>query len=91
MDPANTTPLLDDETAVAGSGGTGEPELRVLDGYFPLAASGDRIELRRNGTAVAVVDYDRAPEGHRWRADGLGEWRPRGTTRGPWSERRTRP
>jgi len=77
MDPANTTPLLDDETAVAGSGGTGEPELRVLDGYFPLAASGDRIELRRNGTAVAVVDYDRAPEGHRWRAD-WGEWRPRG-------------
>ncbi|EMA67147.1 phospholipase D-like domain-containing protein [Halorubrum kocurii] len=77
MDPANTTPLLDDETAIAGSGGVGEPELRALDGYFPLAASGDRIELRRNGTAVAVVDYDRAPEGHRWRAD-WGEWRPRG-------------
>ncbi|WP_241659173.1 phospholipase D-like domain-containing protein [Halorubrum salsamenti] len=77
MDPANTTPLLDDGTAVAGSGGVGEPELRALDGYFPLAASGDRVELRRNGTAVAVVDYDRAPEGHRWRAD-WGEWRPRG-------------
>ncbi|PHQ37718.1 phospholipase [Halorubrum persicum] len=77
MDPANATALLDDETAVAGSGGVGEPELRALDGYFPLAASGDRIALRRNGTAVAVVDYDRAPEGHRWRAD-WGEWRPRG-------------
>ena len=77
MDPANTTALLDDETAVAGSGGVGEPTLRTLDGYFPLAASGDRIELRRNGTTVAAVDYDRAPEGHRWRAD-WGEWRPRG-------------
>jgi len=76
MDPANTTTLLDDETAVAGNGGVGEPALRALDGHFPLAASGDRVELRRNGTAVAVVDYDRAPEGHRWRAD-WGEWRPR--------------
>jgi phosphatidylserine/phosphatidylglycerophosphate/cardiolipin synthase-like enzyme len=77
MDPANATALLGDENAVPGNGGVGEPELRALDGYFPLAASGDRIELRRNGTAVAVVDYDRAPEGHRWRAD-WGEWRPRG-------------
>ncbi|WP_241996807.1 phospholipase D-like domain-containing protein [Halorubrum sp. SD626R] len=80
-DPANTTPLLDDETAVGVYGahddGAGTPELRALDGHFPLAASGDRIALRRNGTAVAVVDYDRAPEGHRWRAD-WGEWRPRG-------------
>ena len=74
MDPANTTPLLDDEAA----GAPHEPtDLRELDGYFPLSASGDRIELRRNGTAVAVVDYDRAPEGHRWRAS-WGEWRPRG-------------
>ena len=81
MDPANTTPLLGDENAVGVHGahddGAGTPELRALDGYFPLAASGDRIALRRNGTAVAVVDYDRAPEGHRWRAD-WGEWRPRG-------------
>ena len=77
MDPANATPLLDDETAVAGDGGTGDPTLRALDDHFPLAASGDRVELRRNGTAVAAVDYDRAPEGHRWRAD-WGEWRPRG-------------
>ncbi|WP_280587120.1 phospholipase D-like domain-containing protein [Halorubrum sp. Boch-26] len=81
MDPANATALLDDETAVgvhgAHDGGAGTPELRALDGYFPLSASGDRIELRRNGTAVAVVSYDRAPEGHRWRAD-WGEWRPRG-------------
>jgi len=81
MDPANTAPLLDDETAVgrhgADSDAAGTPTLRALDDHFPLAASGDRIELRRNGTAVAVVDYDRAPEGHRWRAD-WGEWRPRG-------------
>ncbi|TKX67345.1 phospholipase [Halorubrum sp. GN11GM_10-3_MGM] len=80
MDPANATPLLDDETAVAGNGGTGEPTLRALDDHFPLAASGDRIALRRNGTTVAAVDYDRAPEGHRWRAD-WGEWRPRGYER----------
>ncbi|MDZ5810460.1 phospholipase D-like domain-containing protein [Halorubrum sp. AD140] len=77
MDPTNATLLLDDENAVPGSGGVGEPELRALDGYFPLSDSGDRVELRRNGTAVAVVDYDRAPEGHRWRAD-WNEWRPRG-------------
>jgi cardiolipin synthase len=81
MDPANTTPLLGDESAVGVHGahndGAGTPELRTLDDHFPLAASGDRIELRRNGTAVAVVDYDRAPEGHRWRAD-WREWRPRG-------------
>ena len=84
MDPANTTPLLDDENAVGVHGahddGAGTPELRALDDHFPLAASGDRVELRRNGTAVAVVDYDRAPEGHRWRAD-WGEWRPRGYER----------
>ncbi|MFW6000225.1 MAG: phospholipase D-like domain-containing protein [Halorubrum sp.] len=85
-DPANATPLLDDEAAVAGTGGTGDPTLRALDDHFPLAASGDRVELRRNGTAVAVVDYDRAPEGHRWRAD-WGEWRPRGYE--PRSPRRT--
>ena len=77
MDPANATPLLADETAVAGTGGTGDPTLRALDDHFPLAASGDRVELRRNGTAVAVVEYDRAPEGHRWRAS-WREWRPRG-------------
>ena len=77
MDPANATPLLADEAAVAGNGGTGEPTLRALNDHFPLAASGDRVELRRNGTAVAVVEYDRAPEGHRWRA-AWGEWRPRG-------------
>ncbi|TKX75934.1 phospholipase [Halorubrum sp. GN11_10-6_MGM] len=77
MDPANATPLLADETAVAGTGGTGDPTLRALDDHFPLAASGDRVELRRNGTTVAVVAYDRAREGYRWRAD-WGEWRPRG-------------
>ena len=74
MDPANATPLLDDETAGAAYGAT---RLYALDDYFPLSASGDRVALRRNGTAVAVVDYDRAPEGHRWRA-AWGEWRPRG-------------
>ena len=51
--------------------------VRRLSDYFPLSASGDRIELRRNRTAVDVVAYDRASEGHRWRAS-WGEWRPRG-------------
>ncbi|WP_435098568.1 phospholipase D-like domain-containing protein [Halorubrum sp. N11] len=74
MDPANTTALLDDEAASADR----DPaELRALGGYFPLSAAGDRIELQRDGTAVDAVAYDRAPEGHRWRAD-WGEWRPRG-------------
>ncbi|WP_198948067.1 phospholipase D-like domain-containing protein [Halorubrum sp. Ib24] len=90
MDPANATTFLDDDTAVgvhgAHDGGAGTPELRALDDHFPLAASGDRIELRRNGTTVAVVDYDRAPEGHRWRAD-WGEWRPRGYERRSATER----
>ncbi|MFC7323381.1 phospholipase D-like domain-containing protein [Halorubrum rutilum] len=74
MDPANATPLLDDEPASADRGPTA---LRALGDYFPLSASGDRIELRRNGTAVDVVAYESAPEGQRWRAD-WGEWRPRG-------------
>ena len=73
MDPETTNDLLDDavgrdRTPVA---------LRALDGYFPLSASGDRIELRRNGTAVDVVEYDRVREGYRWRAE-WGDWRPRG-------------
>ena len=74
MDPANATTLLDDGPASADRGPT---ELRTLDGHFPLSASGDRIELRRDGTAVDVVAYESAPEGQRWRAD-WGEWRPRG-------------
>ena len=74
MDPANTTALLDDGPASADRGPT---TLRELTGYFPLSASGDRIELRRNGTAVDTVAYDRAPEGQRWRVD-WGAWRPRG-------------
>ena len=71
------------ETAVgSGSDGTdadaaGSPTVRRLSDYFPLSASGDRIRLRRNGTAVDVVAYDRAREGYRWRAS-WGEWRPRG-------------
>ncbi|WP_149797867.1 phospholipase D-like domain-containing protein [Halorubrum xinjiangense] len=75
MAPNRTASIL------AGGSGTeadGAPrEIRRLTDHFPLSASGDRIELRRNGTAVDVVAYDRAPEGHRWRA-AWGEWRPRG-------------
>ncbi|WP_424013410.1 phospholipase D-like domain-containing protein [Halorubrum xinjiangense] len=67
---------------LAGDSGTAAAvadrrQIRRLTDYFPLSASGDRIELRRNGTAVDVVAYDRAREGYRWRAS-WGEWRPRG-------------
>ena len=62
------------ETGVAA---TDARSVRRLGDYFPLSASGDRIELRRNGSVVDVVAYDRVQEGYRWRAD-WGEWRPRG-------------
>ena len=52
-------------------------EIRPLDDHFPLSAAGDRIELRRDGEVVDVVAYDRAREGHRWRAE-WDEWRPDG-------------
>ncbi|ELZ48465.1 phospholipase D/transphosphatidylase [Halorubrum coriense DSM 10284] len=68
------------------SGATDAPEIRRLTDHFPLSASGDRIELRRNGSPVDVVAYDRAREGYRWRAS-WGEWRPRGYA--PRSPRRT--
>ncbi|QWC18704.1 phospholipase D-like domain-containing protein [Halorubrum sp. 2020YC2] len=77
------------ETAVGpgtDAGPTDSTAVRRLSDYFPLSASGDRIELRRNGTAVDVVAYDRAREGYRWRA-AWGEWRPRGYE--PRSPRRT--
>ncbi|ELZ34209.1 phospholipase D-like domain-containing protein [Halorubrum tebenquichense] len=61
----------------AGPNATDGPAIRRLTDHFPLSASGDRIELRRNGTAVDVAAYDRAREGYRWRAD-WDEWRPRG-------------
>ena len=76
MAPNRTASIL------AGDSGTAAAvadrrQIRRLTDYFPLSASGDRIELRRNGRAVDVVAYDRASEGHRWRAS-WGEWRPRG-------------
>ena len=75
MAPNRTASILD---GGSGTEADGAPrEIRRLTDHFPLSASGDRIELRRNGTAVDVVAYDRAPEGHRWRA-AWGEWRPRG-------------
>jgi len=74
------------ESAGPNATGTASTEIRRLDDYFPLSTSGDRIELRRNGTAVDAVAYDRAREGYRWRA-AWGEWRPRGYE--PRSPRRT--
>ncbi len=70
----------------AEDGSTDATEIRRLTDHFPLSASGDRIELRRNGSPVDVVAYDRAREGYRWRAS-WGEWRPRGYE--PRSPRRT--
>ncbi|ELZ55023.1 phospholipase D/transphosphatidylase [Halorubrum hochstenium ATCC 700873] len=67
----------DAESAGPDATGTASTEVRRLTDHFPLSASGDRIELRRNGTAVDAVAYNRAREGYRWRA-AWGEWRPRG-------------
>ncbi|WP_281194609.1 phosphatidylserine/phosphatidylglycerophosphate/cardiolipin synthase family protein [Halorubrum sp. F4] len=67
MEPNRTRELLGDR---------GIP-VRALDGYFPLSASGDRIELRRDGKPVDVVEYGRVREGYRWRAT-WDEWRPNG-------------
>ena len=87
--PANASGTVTLSTApnrtasiLAGDSGTAAAvadrrEIRRLTDYFPLSASGDRIELRRSGTAVDVVAYDRAREGYRWRAS-WDEWRPRG-------------
>jgi len=77
MDPESTADLLGDGDTDLASDGRVPVGLHALDGHFPLSASGDRIELRRDGDAVDVVDYDRVREGYRWRAD-WGEWRPRG-------------
>ena len=77
MDPESTVDLLGHGDTDLASDGRVPVDLRALDGHFPLSASGDRIELRRDGDAVDVVDYDRVREGYRWRAD-WGEWRPRG-------------
>ena len=77
MDPASTAAFLDDGGTDVATDARAPVDLRALDGYFPLSASGDRIELRRGGDAVDVVDYGRVREGYRWRAD-WEEWRPRG-------------
>lgn len=52
-------------------------DVHALEGHFPLAAAGDRIELRNDDEVVDVVEYGRVREGHRWRAE-WGEWRPDG-------------
>lgn len=67
MEPNRTRDLLGDR----------DVPVRALDGYFPLSASGDRIELRSGGEAVDVVEYGRVREGYRWRAT-WDEWRPDG-------------
>ncbi|WP_231899167.1 phospholipase D-like domain-containing protein [Halorubrum trapanicum] len=76
MAPNRTASILAGDSGTA-AGVADRRTIRRLTDYFPLSASGDRIELRRNGRAVDVVAYDRASEGHRWRAS-WGEWRPRG-------------
>ncbi|SFH71006.1 Phosphatidylserine/phosphatidylglycerophosphate/cardiolipin synthase [Halorubrum aquaticum] len=70
-------PKLARDHLAAGRGEETPPGARQLDAYFPLSASGDRIELRRDGDAVDVVEYGRVREGYRWRAT-WGEWRPIG-------------
>ena len=77
MAPESTAAVLGADGNDVASDDLGPVGLHALNGYFPLSASGDRIELRRDGEAVDVVDYDRVREGYRWRAD-WEEWRPRG-------------
>lgn len=76
MDPNSTKPLLTE--AVAGAHRT-QRDVHQIDGYFPLSAAGDRIELRTRGETVDTVAYDRVREGYRWRAE-WNDWRPRGYT-----------
>jgi phosphatidylserine/phosphatidylglycerophosphate/cardiolipin synthase-like enzyme len=71
--PNRTASLL----AARPDGAVDGRDVRRLTDHFPLSAAGDRIVLRRNGSAVDVVAYDRAREGYRWRA-AWDEWRPRG-------------
>ena len=73
MEPA----LATDHLARAGDGKRVGIPVHALEGYFPLAAAGDRIELRREGEPVDAVSYGRVREGYRWRA-AWGEWRPDG-------------
>ncbi len=54
-----------------------EIPIHALEGYFPLAADGDRIKLRNDGEVVDVVEYGRVREGYRWHAE-WSEWRPDG-------------
>ncbi|WP_434521394.1 phospholipase D-like domain-containing protein [Halorubrum sp. AS12] len=80
MAPNRTASILDGFASDAEptvTDATDTPPVRRLTDHFPLSASGDRIELRRDGSAVDTVAYDRAREGYRWRA-AWGEWRPRG-------------
>lgn len=43
-----------------------------------LAVSGDTLELRRDGQVVDRVEYEQAPESHRWRYDREPHWQPDG-------------
>ncbi|SFR30672.1 Phosphatidylserine/phosphatidylglycerophosphate/cardiolipin synthase [Halorubrum sodomense] len=86
MAPNRTASILGGSAGDTEATGPDTPEIRRLNDYFPLSASGERIELRRDGAAVDVAAYDRASEGDRWRA-AWGEWRPRGYE--PRSPRRT--
>lgn len=56
--------------------------VRSLDGRLALANGGDEIQLRRpNGSVVATVRYESAPEGARYRRVGDSwRWRPAGAT-----------
>lgn len=49
-----------------------------LDGHIQFAEDGETVTLRRNGTVVDSVQYDRATEAELWERDGdtEGSWRP---------------
>ncbi len=48
------------------------------DSHLRLAVSGDSLELQRDNDTVDRVEYDRAPESHRWQADREPNWQPDG-------------
>ncbi len=48
------------------------------ESHLRLAVSGDSLELQRDGQLVDRVEYDHAPESHRWQHDRDPNWQPDG-------------
>jgi len=48
------------------------------ESHLRFAVSGDRLDLKRDGQLVDRVEYNQAPESHRWRYDREPNWQPDG-------------